>query len=374
MRGERLDRVVAGALAAAGLALLWFGNATPGLPRGLGTLVVLAITLPVAMRRRWPLATGLLVIAATDLIFLVGANNYSPPLAIAWMCALYALAVWTDTTGFLIALAALAAGNLATAFSPVSSFGNAVFFTVVPGVAMVIARRIVRERELLADALSARAELLERENEARATEAVAVERARIARELHDLVAHNVSVMVVQAGAERHALPDEQSATRDTLRSIELAGRQALAEARRLLGMLRSDEGQGLEPQPSLDQLDLLIAQIRNAGLPVELAVEGAPVALPAGVDLCAYRIVQEGLTNALKHAGPAHAEVRLRYAPRALQVEVRDDGQGAARRNGDGAGHGLIGMRERVALYGGEVHAGPRESGGFEVRAQLPLA
>jgi signal transduction histidine kinase len=137
---------------------------------------------------------------------------------------------------------------------------------------------------------------------------------------------------------------------------------------------RNGDGEELEPQPSLEHVDILIEQIARAGLPVTLAVEGERAALPAGVDLCAYRIVQEGLTNALKHAGPARAEVTLRYAPRALDVEVCDDGRGAGSPNGDGAGHGLIGMRERVALYGGRLAAGPREGGGFEIHAHLPLA
>ena len=258
---------------------------------------------------------------------------------------------------------------------PDGSVSNGVQFTLVPLVAMLIARRAVRDRQLRAEALAARAELLEREQELRAGEAVAEERARIARELHDLVAHNVSVMVVQAGAERHALGEDQESTRATLASIEQAGRQALAEARRLLGMLRrKGDHEELEPQPSVDQLDLLIEQVERAGLPVKLDVEGERVPLPAGVDLCAYRIVQEGLTNALKHAGPARAEVHLRYAPRALDVEVRDDGRGAPQVNGDGAGQGLIGMRERVALYGGALETGPIEGGGFEIRAHLPLA
>ena len=242
---------------------------------------------------------------------------------------------------------------------------------------MVLVRGAVRGRQLRADALAARAELLEREHELRAHEAVAEERARIARELHDLVAHNVSVMVVQAGAERHALGPEQESTREALASIEQAGRQALVEARRLLGMLRrKDDGSELEPQPSVDHIDVLVEQIERAGLPVTLAVEGERAPLPAGVDLCAYRIVQEGLTNALKHAGPAHAEVVLRYAPRALDVEVRDDGRGPAHVNGDGdgAGHGLIGMRERVALYGGALETGARDGGGFAIHAHLPLA
>src|SRR5436305_336706 len=165
---------------------------------------------------------------------------------------------------------------------------------------MVLLRGAVRGRQLRAEALAARAELLERH----ASDAVLEERARIARELHDLVAHNVSVMVVQAGAERHALAGDQTGTRETLAAIEQSGRQALAEARRLLGMLRRDgEPDELEPQPGLDQLSRLVDQVRRAGLPVTLTVDGRPASLPAGLDLCAYRIVQEGLTNALKHAG-----------------------------------------------------------------------
>jgi signal transduction histidine kinase len=359
----------------AGQVVLWTGNATPGLSKWLGAPLAVVITGSVAVRRRRPLAVGSVVVLATNVIFLVGAHNYSPPLAIAWMCALYAIAVWTDTRGFLAGVGVMAGSNLLAALGPVTTLSQAGFFTVVPGVAMVITRRAVRERQLLAETLAARAELLEREHEARANEAVAEERARIARELHDLVAHNVSVMVVQAGAERHALPQEQASTREVLASIEQAGRQALGEARRLLGMLRrGGDHEELEPQPSLDQIDLLVEQVQRAGLTVTLRIEGDRVALPAGVDLCAYRIVQESLTNTLKHAGRARAEVLLRYAPRALAVEVRDDGQGAPVPNGDGAGHGLIGMRERVALYDGKLHAGPREGGGFEVRAQLPLA
>ena len=240
---------------------------------------------------------------------------------------------------------------------------------------MLIARRAVRERQLLAETLAARAELLEHEQETRASAAVGEERARIARELHDLVAHHVSVMVIQAGAERHTLSDDQASTREALIAIEQSGRQALAEARRLLGMLRQrDAHEELEPQPRLAHIGLLVEQVQRAGLPVTLTIEGDRVVLPAGLDLCAYRIVQESLTNTLKHAGPARVEVVVRYAPHALAVEVRDDGLDASDPDGGGDGHGLIGMHERVALYGGELHAGPRHGGGFEVRASLPLA
>ena len=310
----------------------------------------------------------------TSVIFAVGAHNYSVPLGIAWLCAVYALAVWSSTRGFVIGCGVFVAASVVAQFGPTGSVQNGVQFTVVPLVAMLIARRAVRDRQLRAETLAARAELFEREQELRAREAVAEERARIARELHDLVAHNVSVMVVQAGAERHALADDQASTRETLTSIEQAGRQALVEARRLLGMLRrGDAREELEPQPGLDQIEFLIDQVRRAGLPVRLEVEGQRPPLPAGLDLCAYRIVQEGLTNALKHAGPARAEVVLRYSPDALDVQVRDDGRGVLPAAAGGTGHGLIGMRERVALYGGQLDR-PRDGGGFQINVRLPLA
>jgi signal transduction histidine kinase len=373
-KGEKLDRIVAAGLVVLGQVEVWIGHAVPG-PKALTVPLTIAFPASVAIRRRWPLQVGVAILLANGVLGLVAGYGTSLAYGVAWMCSLYALAVWTDARGFLVGLGALVAANALSYFGPDSNLNSTLIFTWVPALAMVLVRGAVRGRQLQAEALAARAALLEREHELRAHEAVAEERARIARELHDLVAHNVSVMVVQAGAERVALGEEQSATRAALASIEQAGRQALAEARRLLGVLRRNgDGEGLEPQPSVEQIDVLVDQIERAGLPVALSVEGERAALPAGVDLCAYRIVQEGLTNALKHAGPAHAEVVLRYAPRALDVEVRDDGRGATAVNGDGAGHGLIGMRERVVLYGGELTAGPREGGGFEIRAHLPLA
>ena len=371
---EGLDRIVAACVLVTAELATWVGNSTPGWPKGLATPVIALMAASVAVRRRAPLAAGCVVVLGVSSIFLAGGNNYSVPLFIAWACGLYAIAVWTETREFVIGLAVMAGSNLLAAAGPVTKFGDAAFFTVVPAIAMVITRRAVRDRQVLADTMAARADLAEREQELRAHEAVADERARIARELHDLVAHNVSVMVVQAGVERHALGDDQKSTRDTLASIEQAGRQALVEARRLLGVLRRDDTpEELEPQPSVERIGTLVEQVERAGLPVELTVEGERVPLPPGVDLCAYRIIQEGLTNALKHAGPARAEVVLRYAQAGLDIEVADNGRGPAAVNGHGAGHGLIGMRERVRVHGGALEAGPRPGGGFEVRARLPL-
>lgn len=223
-----------------------------------------------------------------------------------------------------------------------------------------------------AAAADARARQAEREREVAARLAVAEERARIARELHDIVAHAVSVMVLQVGAVRHKLPEAMNEDREALRGVERAGRTALAEMRRLLAAMRSEEdGVELSPQPGLDGLDSLVAEVGRAGLPVELHIEGERFPLPRAIDLSAYRIVQEGLTNALKHAHASRAEVALAYAPDELRIEVRDDGVGASR--SDGLGHGLIGVGERVKIYGGEMAAGSANGGGFVLRARLPF-
>src|SRR6266545_1480382 len=230
----------------------------------------------------------------------------------------------------------------------------------------------LRERAEQAEAAELRATLAERERDAAARIAVAEERARIARELHDIVAHAVSVMVLQVGAVRHKLPDAQAEDRDALKGVEQAGRTALAEMRRLLGAMRRDgDGLDLAPQPGLDGLDSLLEDVGRAGLPVRLHVDGDPFPLPRAIDLSAYRIVQEGLTNALKHARASHADVTVRYRPEEVEVEVLDDGAGTA--TSDGLGHGLVGIRERVKIYGGEMNAGSARAGGFILSARLPL-
>jgi signal transduction histidine kinase len=231
--------------------------------------------------------------------------------------------------------------------------------------------RWVRQRRHRTAELERRAADLEADRAALAREAVADERARIAREMHDAVAHSVSVMVLQAGAAEQVLATAPERTRESLVAIQDTGRDALVELHRMLGLLRDPVADALlSPQPSVDRLDTLLEQVRGAGLPVELTVEGEPRRLPPGIDRSAYRIVQEGLTNALKHAGPAHASVRLRYGERALELEVLDDGRGPA---GTAGGFGLLGMRERAALYGGVLAADARPGGGYALRARLPL-
>jgi len=216
---------------------------------------------------------------------------------------------------------------------------------------------------------------LELEREEKATQAVTEERARIARELHDVVAHYVSVMVVQAAGARRIADMDPVAAKGALEAVEAAGRTALAEMRRMLEVLRADEA-GVGPQPGLADLDRLVAQVRETGLPVEARMDGDERPLAAGMDLAAYRIIQEALTNVVKHAGNATARVAVSYEPQALDIEVVDDGRGAAAPLLAGAvegGHGLIGMRERVALYGGELETGPVFPGGYRVHARFPL-
>lgn len=251
--------------------------------------------------------------------------------------------------------------------------GNQLPFAVIMAVAWLIGKGMQRYRDLTTS-LRAQTMQLEQEREERARLAVALERARIARELHDVIAHSVSVMVVQAAAERRVLGQEREQTRDVLEMIERTGRQALVEMRRMLGVLRkTDDPLLLAPQPGLADLDGLLEQIREAGLPVALHVEGIRVPLPAGVELSAYRIVQEALTNTLKHAGRAHAVVTLRYLAGSLELNVVNDGEGVGASSASNGGHGLNGMRERVAMLGGSLHAGPRQSGGFAITASLPL-
>jgi len=243
-----------------------------------------------------------------------------------------------------------------------ANLGGLIFFSLLFG-APWLAGYVVQKRRL------GEARMRTERDAAEAT--IVDERARIARELHDVVAHAISVIVLQARGGRRLLDSEPHETRGALDTIERTGQQALVEMRRLVGLLReSGEALALAPQPTLSQLDRLVEQVRAAGLPVVVSIEGDPIEVPPGIDLSAYRIVQEALTNALKHAGPAQARVRLRYLADSLDLEVADDGAGTE--NGDGGGHGLVGIRERVSVYGGELDAGPQTGGGYAVRARLP--
>ncbi|HEY8408987.1 MAG TPA: sensor histidine kinase [Gaiellaceae bacterium] len=360
---QKVDYVVAaGTTVALGLEA-WTNPAAADHRQVLVPLLCLPATLAVAIRRRSPALAALAAIVTSN----VGQTFWPNQLtggAVAWMCDMYALAVWTRWRTFVALMAVYLLGDIA--LWPFGGGGsNAGFFLLISSIVVVLVRLGIQSRDR-------RADLADREREVAAREAVVEERARIARELHDAIAHNVSMMVVQAGAERRVLDASQTSTRDVLETLEEIGRNALTEMRRLVGMLRTDDEDPLAPQPGLGDLPTLVGQVCEAGLPVDFRVEGEPRTLPVGLELSAYRIVQEALTNALKHAGDARASVRVRYADDSLELEVVDDGAGALVELGSG-GHGLVGMRERVALYGGRFEAGRRPAGGFTVRVLLPI-
>ena len=333
------------------------------------------VALVLLARRRFPFgapAAFWLLAAATS--FVDGRLiPYPAGLYLAGMLAAFLLGNLRDPVLARVGLAVVL-GSMATIIlnRPGHSPGEVVFIPLLFGIAW-LAGFALNARAEQADAAEARAVQAERERETAARIAVAEERARIARELHDIVAHAVSVMVLQVGAVRHKLPEELADESDALRGVEGAGRTALAEMRRLLAAMR-DDGDDLElgPQPGLDSVGSLVAEVERAGLPVALHVEGETAALPRAVELSAYRIVQEALTNALKHAHASRADVTLRYGPDELRIEVRDDGSGGGATS-NGPGYGLVGVRERVKIYGGTMTAGTAPDGGFVLDARLPL-
>ena len=335
-------------------------------------VAVLAVLL--FFRRRFPLGAPAAFWLVAAGLSLVDGRLVTVPRGVYFLgiTAAYLLGNLSDAVKARLGLAVvLGSAALIVYHDPEAANGEFVFVPLLFGVAW-LAGYFLREREREAEAAELRAAQAERDRETAARIAVAEERARIARELHDIVAHAVSVMVLQVGAVRHQLPDAQAEDREALRGVEQAGRTALAEMRRLLAAMRreGDEAE-LVPQPGLDRLDSLLDEVGRAGLPVELHVEGEPFPLPRGVDLSAYRIVQEGLTNALKHARASAADVTLRYRQDELGIEVRDDGLGTA--TTDGLGHGLVGVRERVKIYGGEMSAGTTNGSGFVLSTRLPI-
>jgi signal transduction histidine kinase len=334
--------------------------------RGGLAVLLLVVTLPLVVRRRMPAATLLTAAGALVLGAFLVSHSRGVPVAVflALLLAFYSVGAHCDDRRSyfvgVVAVAAIAAADLARPGS-FSASGSRPAAWLVFAIAWLVGRDLRRRRQRVAD-LEDRADLLEREREEQAQRAVAEERGRIARELHDVIAHGVSVIV-----------DDPQRVVGVFRAIESSGRDALVELRRLLGILRSeDEELAIGPQPGLGSLQSLVEQMQTAGLPVQLRIEGDPVHLPAGIDLSAYRIVQEALTNVVKHAGDAAAEVVIRYGPRALELAIIDDGHGRATSR-NGAGHGLIGMGERVALYGGTLEAGTQDGGGYAVRARLPF-
>ncbi|GAA3363066.1 sensor histidine kinase [Streptomyces antimycoticus] len=370
-----------------GFGSLWVVEAEMGRgSRFAAVPIVLALGTTVALRRRDPekmLALAILCGVAQL------AADVKPNLAdFAMLVIVYTVAVASSRRASRFALGvAISAAPLATLRWPQSHQGwwddlvSAVFVSIPFVLAWVLGDSIRTRRAYYAQ-LEERAARLEKEREAQSKVAVAAERARIARELHDVVAHNVSVMVVQADGAAYVMDASPEQARQALETISGTGRQALAEMRRLLGVLRTGEpGEENDyvPQPDVEQIDELVEQVRGAGLPVDFKVVGSPRQLPSGVELTAYRIVQEALTNTRKHGGPdVGASVRLTYFDDGLGLLVEDDGRGAQREmyqdgGADGSGHGLIGMRERVGMVGGTLDAGPRPGGGFRISALLPL-
>jgi signal transduction histidine kinase len=367
--------IVIGAIASAfEVALRQRRLGEPGTPLWLAVPAIALITLPLLLRRRFPFAAPATVwLLAAAVSFLDGQLVPSAASAVvAGFAAAYLLGNLGNAALARVGLAIVIGGaGIVLIDDPNRQVGELIF-TPLLFVLGWFAGFAMRERADQTEAAEVRAAHAERERETAARLAVAEERIRIARELHDIVAHSVSVMVLQVGAVRHRL-DGRAEDTEALKSVEQTGRTALAEMRRLLGaMRREDDDLALAPQPALANLGVLIEQVSGAGLPVQLQVDGAPYPLPDALDVSAYRIVQEGLTNALKHSGASQADVTVRYASDELQLEVRDNGKGASP---DGHhGHGLVGVRERVKIYGGEMTTETASGVGFVLRTRLPLA
>ena len=376
---REVDVVGAGLFCVAGEIELWYSldpSATPA-QRVVLTVVVALATLSLAWRRRAPVAVlavvmGSVVLGVAFATSDQGQGPLSPFLGV--LLAVFSFGAYARqrrkiVTGVAVLSTLFAVDVVHSRLEDAEAdIGGWVAVALFWWLGRLFGGRLLRVTQL-----EQRAEQLEQDREVNAKAAVADERARIARELHDVVAHSVSVMVIQAGAALHTLNADDVDTAEALGSIETTGRQALVELRHLLGILRgADDEHALTPMPGIALVKVLSEQMREAGLPVEVRVEGESTTLPPGIDLAAYRIVQEALTNTLKHAGPAHACVTIRYEAHALELEIRDDGRPGAPTT-DGTGHGLVGMRERVALYGGVLDAGRSASGGFGVRARLPL-
>jgi signal transduction histidine kinase len=355
-------------------------------PDVLNALYVLAATVPLAWRRYAPVAVlaGLLAAAMLETAFVTPLADISTPF-VAVLVAVYATGAHAPAReaipGLLLGVAGIAV--LAALFT--AEYAGDFLFPILIVAGVWLAGRTVRNRALVSAELHEAAVRAEEAREAESEAAVRGERARIARELHDLIAHSVSTMIVQAGGARRILDADPARAVEAAERIERTGREALAEMRRLLGVMRPGEGDSepaRAPQPSLAGLAALVESVRASGQPVTLQVMGHPRPLPAGVELAAYRLVEDGLRLAVRHARGIRTEVRVTYEDAALEVAIADDGWAtAARRNGQGRdgvngvddGHGLVGMRERTRLFGGELRAGRRPGGGFEIAARLPL-
>ena len=343
-------------------------------PRPLAAAALLVMTVPLLWRRSHPQLVAAVAVGGLICVSLAWdlMDNFVSPFG-ALLVAIYSCAAYSSFRAAVVVYGGTVGFILAGTFADGRPLGDLLWVaSIVTGV--WAAGRGVNLRQQRVTALADHAVALEHERDAKARAAVAEERVRIARELHDVVAHGISVIVLQARGGRKVVDPRESEAREAFEEIETTAQQALTEMRRLLGMLRrQDEELALGPQPSLANLDSLAASIRDAGLPVDVVVKGRVDRLPPAVDLSAYRLVQEGLTNALKHAGPAHARVFVSCSSDEVEVEVTDDGRGVNGKGMSTGGHGLTGMRERVAMLGGRIDVGPAAAGGFALRARLPL-
>jgi signal transduction histidine kinase len=373
---SRVDELIALVLLVVTELQVWLGPSANG--RLLPTLAGLLLSVVVATRRRWPLAGMLVILAALAAKTLLGGPSGAQPVSLlpALLLLFYGIGAFAPArrSEWVLGLAVVVSGvnTLTTPGKAASDLLASELLVVLLPYAL---GRMVRARAARERADREQAERLDAGRELTVATAALRERARIARELHDVIAHSVSVMVIQAGGARIVMASEPDRAEASLRSVERAGREALAEMRRLLGVLDGErDPRALAPQPGLSDIDDLLSRARASGLAADLHVDGEPGAVSPALDLCAYRIIQEALTNAIRHAAPARAEVRVRWAPTALELEISDDGRGQGAVNGASGGHGIAGMRERVALHGGSLRAGAGAEGGFTVLACLPLA
>jgi signal transduction histidine kinase len=339
-------------------------------PNVLSVLATIGIAVPFYWRRRAPLPV--LLVSEACVVFLSAARYQTGAGPWVLLVAVYTVAAWCNLRERVLGAAAVMIGLVIVAVTGIpGSNGVDVAFNFVVFAAAYLFGSTVRNRRLYSEQLEARADALERERNEETRRALAEERLRIAQELHDVVAHSMGVIAVQAGVGAHVIDTEPDEAKKSLEAISQTSRSTLAEIRRLLGVLREDEAVSYAPAPGLADLDRLVLGVEGAGVHAEVCVEGTATELPPGVDLTAYRIVQEALTNVLKHAGRATATVVIGYEDKALRLEILDDGRGVNGRTAPG-GHGLVGIRERVGVYGGSFEAGPRIGGGFRVAVRLP--
>jgi signal transduction histidine kinase len=367
----RIDLVLGTVFVVAGLVSLYAPDPkhTFHPPDGWAVFLTVLAAAPYYVRRRAPL----LVLAVTSVpVVILAVAGYPTGMSPNWLLVgMYTVAAYTPPLQRLLGAATVGIGLAVVMVGGAPDLtGTDIALNYALYATAYFVGSTIRNRRLYAENLEARAETLERERDEEAERAVAHERLRIAQELHD-VAHSMGVIAVQAGVGAHVIDSDPTEAKKSLEAIARTSRSTLTEIRRMLGVLREDEGAQYAPAPGLADLDRLVREVSGAGVAIEVEADGERNDLPPGVDFTAYRIMQEALTNVLKHAGPARVQIHIDYEPDALAFEVSDDGRGVNGRS-NGGGHGLMGMRERVAVYGGAFEAGPRPGGGFRVRARLP--